>query len=238
MKTNLKISTIFAAALIALAPCLGTSAAYAAPNVTPSDVVVPGGTNSREIIITLDRANEGIDGASIRLAGATWKNVPNPPFITVSTNPNTFTDCGSTGVSVKTAAPTTNYTCSLLGTDAIIKGSNNSTALGATTTFRIAPGALNFASTAPSGGYAITAIVSGFNGVAVYSTTIALTLETVTPTPSPAPAPAPAPNPASGSSSAGSLAKTGLEQGFVAPVVAALLLASGGAAMLVRRRHA
>ena len=233
MRTTRKMSTIFVAAAIALAPFLGSTAAYAAPNATPTDVVVPGGTNTREIVVTLDRANEGIDGVSIRLVGATWTNVSAPLVVPVSTNPNSFTDCGSSGVSTKTAATATNYTCSLLGVDAILKGPANSTVLGATTTFRIAPGAVTFSSSEPSGGYAITAIVSGNNGAPVYATNIPLTPETAAPTPPPGPQP----DSDTSSSPAATLAQTGFEGFPLAATALALVVLGAGSAVLARRRR-
>lgn len=243
MKTTRKIATIFAAAAIATAPLIGTTAAVAAPTASPTDVVVPGGTNTREIIVTLDQADRGLDSAQIQLVGATWTNVAAaPPVVnTISTNPTTFSACGSStsGVSVKTATAASDYRCSLLmGVDAILDNDPADTAFGETVTFRIAPGAITFSSTAPSSGvYSIVAILSAFD-VSVYTTTIQLTVDNSSPAPAPNPAPAPEPATDSETGAAATLAKTGTENGSLAPAVAALLLlAAGGTVLLARRKR-
>lgn len=232
MKATRRLTTLVAAAAIVIAP-LGAAAAHAAPTASPTDVVVPGGTNTREIVVTLDRADEGIDGVSIRLVGATWAKVSAPLVVPVSTNSTSFTDCGSSGVGVKTAAATTNYSCSLLGVDAIFKGPSNNTALGATATFRIAPGSVAFSSTEPNGGYALTAIVSGLNGATVYSTNIPLTIETAAPTPPPGPEP----DTDSNSAPAATLAQTGFDGLPLTAAALTLVIVGAGSAVLARRRR-
>lgn len=236
----LSIASVAALALVAA----GSSAALAAPSATPTDVVVAGGTNAREIVVTLDNAFQGLDSVSIQLVGATWNNVAaTPPTVeTVSTNPNTFTDCGTSGVSVKTATATSNYECALLGgVDAILynPGNNTDAVFGETATFRIAPGAIKFSSSMPAGGYAIRAIVTGFGGLPIYRTDLVLSTDNSTPNPSPEPSPTPNPNPAGDSAPAAALAKTGGEHTFIASTSLALLLVLiGGATIFVRRRKA
>ena len=243
MKITRIIRTIVATAAVALATLVTVSTAHAAPTASPTDVVVPGGTNTREIIVTLDQADRGLDSARIQLVGATWTNVTAAPptMNTVSTNPTTFSACGSStsGVSVKTATATSDYRCSLLmGVDAILDNDPADTAFGETVTFRIAPGAITFSSTAPSnGGYAMVAVLSAFD-LPVYTTTIQLTVDNSTPTPPPGPGPTPAPDGGSETDGAATLAKTGSENSSLAPAAAALLLlAVGGTVVLARRRR-
>lgn len=235
MITSRQITTLFVAGAVLFSP---VAAAHAATNVSPSDVVVPGGTNAQEIIVTIENSNLGLDGASIRLTGATWTTTTNPSYNTVSTNATTFTDCGSSGVSVKTTTATTGYKCDVLGTDAIIKSPDtNASALGATTTFRIAPGAIAFAS---SGTYAITAIVSGFNGVAAGTSILQLTQSaSPSPAPTPNPNPTPTPTPSPQANAAATLARTGTSSGLMAPIgLALVLLVAGGATLVLWRQRA
>lgn len=234
----LSIASVAALALVAA----GSSAALAAPSATPTDVVVAGGTNAREIVVTLDNAFQGLDSVSIQLVGATWNNVAAaPPTVaTVSTNPNTFTDCGTSGVSVKTATATSNYECALLGgVDAILynPGNNTDAVFGATATFRIAPGAIKFSSSMPAGGYAIRAIVTGFGGLPIYRTDLVLSTDNSTPNPSPEPSPTPNPNPAGDSAPAATLAQTGFEGFPLTAAALALVMLGAGSAVLSRRRR-
>lgn len=235
---NLLIASAATLALVTV----GASVAHAAPSANPTDIVVAGGTNTREIVVTLDNANQGLDSVSIQLVGATWNNVAAaPPTVAeVSTNPNTFTDCGTSGVSVKTATATSDYECALLGgVDAILYNPGNETnaVFGATATFRIAPGAIKFSSSMPAGGYAIRAIVTGFGGLPIYRTDLVLSTDNSAPNPSPEPSPNS--NSASGSATVTALAHTGGRDTFITSAGLALFLVlTGGAAFLAWRRKA
>lgn len=224
MRTSQKIATILAATAIALAPLAGVSAAHAATpltNVTATSSTTIGttGTNASAITISATITTGGQTGELRIILPTGWTFV--------ATQPPQGPTCPS-WMTVSVANPTN---CGALNgppdVNAIVIGPTFTNGQVITVTF--AANSLNVGSSRDFSVRTIDVVTVVDSGTATLAGGAS---------PTPTPSPTPAPDPTSDSSTAAKLAKTGLEQGFVAPLAAALLLAAGGAAILVRRRRA
>lgn len=212
-------------------------AAHSAPTATPTEVVVPGGTNTQEIIVVMDNTSLATKNVSIEVVGAQWTTPQ--AVVTISTSSSTFTQCGSSNLGIKTATATTNYYCEVknltfTATSSAIAQISDSTTFGltatndfgATTTFKIPVGALRFDAAQPSGGYRITTVASGnsYNLVNIQLTSSS----------SPTPTPSPTTN-ATTSASLTLSATTGqLVAGSTVAIVASGLQATAGYEVVLR----
>lgn len=175
-------------------------AAHADPSATPTEVVVPGGTNTQEIVLVMDNTSLATDYVFFEVVGAQWTTTQSQA-ITISTTSSAFTQCGSSNLGIKTATATNNYYCrtnnvNFAGPNQALAsfsissnfGAATTNDVGATTTFRIPIGALTFDATRPSGGYLIRtqAIGSAPNTVNIQLSSSANSSPTTSPATNPA----------------------------------------------------
>lgn len=225
MRTPQKIATILAATAIALAPLAGVSAAQAAvplTNVTATSSTTIGttGTNASAITISATITTGGQTGELRIILPTGWTFV--------ATQPPQGPTCPS-WMTVSVANPTN---CGALNgppdVNAIVIGPTFTNGQVITVTF--AANSLNVGSSRDFSVRTIDVVTVVDSGTATLAGGAS---------PTPTPSPTPAPDPTSDSSTAATLAKTGLEQGFVAPLAAALALVmlGAGSAVLSRRRR-
>lgn len=213
-------------------------AAHGAPTATPTEVVVPGGTNTQEIIVVMDNTSLATDYVFFEFVGARW-TAPQEQAVTISTNSSTFTQCGSSNLGIKTATATANYYCrtnnvnfsganQALGYLSISSnfGAATTNNVGATTTFQIPVGALTFDAASPSGGYYIRtqAMGSAPNTVNIHLSSSS----------TPAPSPTPTSNPTTSASLTLNATTGQLVAGSTVAIVASGLQATAGYEVVLR----